>query len=76
MIRRLPCRNCPDGATLVDGRGRKIPYEIGISPSAFRTPGQPFKYDCLSCGKKGKGQTISKAAFYAIPDFGLGPQAA
>jgi len=71
MYRRLPCKNCPDGATLTDGAGRKIPYEISVHPSAFRTNGATFNYDCLGCGKKGRSQKITKAAFYALMDMGL-----
>lgn len=70
MIRRLPCSKCQDGAFLKDASGRKFPYEMGLSPSAFRTPGMPFSYKCLGCGSANK---ITKQAFFALPDLGLPP---
>lgn len=69
-LRRLPCIKCPDGAFLKDGAGRKIVYEMGIAPSAFRTRGEAFRYQCLACGSK---NSITKQAFFALPDLGLPP---
>lgn len=78
MTRTLPCSNCGT-AWLKDAQARPIiPYTIGVTPSAFRTPGQTFEYDCQKCqrpvqvngkavGGRGARQSISKQAYFALP---------
>ena len=68
MNKRLPCTRCPGGATLKHPNGAQEFYRIGVMPSAFRTPGAKFRYDC-SCGTK---NDIGKGQFFAIPDEAQG----
>lgn len=78
MRRQLPCPKC-GVAWLKDGKGNKIPYEIGVMPSAFSTRGREFTYAC-GCALPGKAMDaqrlkpktmlkLSKAAFMALPDL-------
>lgn len=87
-LRRLPCNRCPEGAWLKDGTGKAVvPYLMGMAPSAFRTTGEAFEYDCQRCerfvhvnGKptrsRAERQSISKRAFYALPDLEATPKPA
>lgn len=80
MRRVLPCPKCGT-AKLRDGSGKMIPYEMGRPPSAFLTPGKAFEYLCMGCARAPQLEgmsiknassgrcTISKTAFYALPDL-------
>lgn len=80
MRRILPCP-VHGAAQLKDGSGKMFPYEMGIAPSAFLTPGKPFEYVCMGCARPaqregmtiknaGSGRlSITKTAFYALPDL-------
>lgn len=80
MRRVLPCPKCGT-AKLKDGAGKMIPYEMGRPPSAFLTPGKAFEYLCMGCARPAQLEgmsiknassgrlSISKMAFYALPDL-------
>lgn len=80
MRRILPCSKCGT-AKLKTGDGKLIPYEMGVSPSAFRTPGARFEYVCLGCARPaqregmtiknaGSGRnSISKSEFFSLVDL-------